>query len=233
MNSITNYIVSVKNEFEDKIKEENDKIKLLEEKIEELMKFKEEYEKVKKEEIKKENRFFPNSNIINFEDENIILNWLENFKPVRFTKLFDSKEKGDSIITFCHLCKNKYPLIVFIKTENGYRFGWFTSSTFPSNSYNTSTYYSSDYSAFLFSIDKKEKYDIKESKHVFYYQYDNSTQSNYVDSYLNNKFILYNNIEIYDNFSMHCENMISLSNYNGGDSYFIVDNFEAFQLKNK
>ena len=124
------------------------------------MKFKEEYEKVKKEEIKKENRFFPNSNIINFEDENMILNWLEKFKPVRFTKLFDSKEKGDSIITFCHLCKNKYPLIVFIKTVNGYRFGWFTSCNFPSNSYN-STYYSEDKNAFLFLLTIKKNMILK------------------------------------------------------------------------
>ena len=115
MNSITNYIVSVKNELEEKIKEDKDKIKLLEEKIDELMNFKKEYEIVKKEEIKKENRFFPNSNIINFEDENMILNWFEK-KPVKFTKLFDSKEKGDCINTFYNLCKLKHPLIVFIKT---------------------------------------------------------------------------------------------------------------------
>ena len=227
MNSITNYIVSVKNELEDKIKEENDKIKLLEEKIDELMKFKEEYEKVKKEEIKIENRFFPNSNIIKFEDENMILNWFEN-KPVRFTKLYDSKEKGDSIKTFYNLCKYKSPYIAFIKTVNGNRFGWFTSCNFPSNScnsYNSSTYYSKDKNAFYFSIDKKEKYDNINSEQESYFHYSELKQETSYQSYY---FQFCGRIEIYDNFSMHCNN----KNYNGdeSDNYFIVENFEAYQL---
>ncbi len=227
MNSITNYIVSVKNELEDKIKEENDKIKLLEEKIDELMKFKEEYEKVKKEEIKIENRFFPNSNIIKFEDENMILNWFEN-KPVRFSKLYDSKEKGDSIKTFYNLCQYKSPLIVFIKTVNGNRFGWFTSCNFPSNSYNSydsSKYYSKDNNAFHFSIDKKEKYDNISSEQVLCFHY--SVKKNEF-SYQNEYFQFCGGIEIYDNFSMHCNNR----NFKGDESdyYFIVENFEAYQL---
>ena len=227
MNSITNYIVSVKNELEDKIKEENDKIKLLEEKIDELMKFKEEYEKVKKEEIKIENRFFPNSNIIKFEDENMILNWFEN-KPVKFSKLYDSKEKGDSIKTFYNLCKYKSPLIVFIKTVNGNRFGWFTSCNFPSNSYNSynsSIYYSGDKNAFHFSIDKKEKYDNIDSEQVLYFYY---SESKHETSYQSYYFQFCGRIEIYDNFSMHCNN----KNYNldESDNYFIVENFEAYQL---
>ena len=218
MNSITNYIVSVKNELEDKIKEENDKIKLLEEKIDELMKFKEEYEKVKKEEIKIENRFFPNSNIIKFEDENMILNWFEN-KPVRFTKLYDSKEKGDSIKTFYNLCKYKSPLIVFIKTVNGNRFGWFTSCNFPSNSY-----YSKDENAFYFSIDKKEKYDNINSEQLYFHDSELKHETSYQSYY----FQFGGQIEIYDNFSMHCNN--KNSNGDESDNYFIVENFEAYQL---
>ena len=134
MSSITNYIVTVKNELEEKIKEENQKVKLLEEKIklfeDELMNIKKDYEKAKIEEIEKENRYFLNSNIIKFEDENMIMNWFDK-KPIRFSKLFDSKERGDNIKIFYDLCKRIYPLIVFIKTLNGYRFGWYTSVNFP------------------------------------------------------------------------------------------------------
>jgi hypothetical protein len=180
MSSITNYIVTVKNELEEKIKEENQKVKLLEEKIklfeDELMNIKKDYEKAKIEEIEKENRYFLNSNIIKFEDENMIMNWFDK-KPIRFSKLFDSKERGDNINIFYNLCKLISPLIVFIKTLNGYRFGWFTNEQFPQNNYNFNNYnYINDNKAFIFSIDKKEKYDNKNKEKTLYYYYNNNSK---------------------------------------------------------
>ena len=46
-------------------------------------------------------------------------------------------------------------------------------------------------------------------------------------SYKNNYFS-FNNIHIYDNFSIHCNNRNSKGD--GSDIYFIVENFEAYQL---
>ena len=242
MSSITNYIVTVKNELEEKIKEENQKVKLLEEnikllekKVDELMSIKKDYEKAKIEEIKKENRYFSNSNIIKFEDENMIMNWFDK-KPIRFSKLFDSKERGDNIKIFYDLCKHKPPLIVFIKTLNGYRFGWFTGVEFPNNDckssfYDSQYYYVSDKKAFIFSVDKKEKYDDKEYGSSLHYYYDNKyNNDDYGYSYPRYfEFSSPKSIKIYDKCTMHCKNSVS-SDINGGQNYFIAESYEAYQL---
>ena len=52
------------------------------------MKFKKDYEMAKKEEIKEEKRYFFNSNIIKYEDENMIINWFDK-KPEKFSKLLE------------------------------------------------------------------------------------------------------------------------------------------------
>ena len=240
MKSISNYIINVKNEL-------NEKIKKLEEKVEELMKFKKDYEIIKKEEIKQENRYFSNSNIVKFEDENMIINWFEK-KPLKFCKLFDSKEKGDSIQTFYNLCQYKPRLIILIKTLNGYRFGGFTSVNLPERSYTSSIshnttyhhYYGQDKKSFIFSIDKKEKYDIDNDKNYYqyatYYYFDSGNNEN-------NRFQFgQRDIIIYDNFTMKSKNQVSYSGtykinninqINGGESYFIVESFEAYQLEYK
>ena len=238
MKSISNYIINVKNELIEKIKEGNEKIKQLEEKVEELMKFKKDYEIIKKEEINQENRYFSNSNIVKFEDENMIINWFEK-KPLKFWKLFDSKENGDSIQTFYNLCQYKPPLIIFIKTLNGYRFGGFTSVNLPNRSYSNKYCYGQDNKSFIFSIDKKEKYDIDNDKN--YYQY---ATYYYFDSGNNedNRFQFgQGDIFIYDNFTMKSKNQVSGRTYkinninqiNGGERYFIVESFEAYQLEYK
>ena len=238
MKSISNYIINVKNELIEKIKERKEKIKQLEEKVEELMKFKKDYEIIKKEEINQENRYFSNSNIVKFEDENMIINWFEK-KPLKFWKLFDSKENGDSIQTFYNLCQYKPPLIIFIKTLNGYRFGGFTSVNLPNRSYSNKYCYGQDNKSFIFSIDKKEKYDIDNDKN--YYQY---ATYYYFDSGNNedNRFQFgQGDIFIYDNFTMKSKNQVSGRTYkinninqiNGGERYFIVESFEAYQLEYK
>ena len=243
MESITNYIVTVKNELNEKIKEGNqkiilleEKIKLLEEEVEELMKFKKNYEITNKEEIKIENRFFSSSNIIKYEDENMIINWFDN-KPIRFCKLFDSKEKGDNIQTFYNICQNIHRLIIFIKTLNGYRFGGYI-SFFPPITYksNYSNYnYLSDNKAFVFSIDKKEKFDINNSSKAAFYYYDNSKDGNNYFKFGDGAIV------ICDGCTMHSKNYAGddgiynnfTNKINGGESYFIVESFEIYQLECK
>ena len=193
------------------------------------MSIKKDYEKAKIEEIEKENRYFLNSNIIKFEDENMIMNWFDK-KPIRFSKLFDSKERGDNIKIFYDLCKHKPPLIVFIKTLNGYRFGWYTSVNFPIIKYGGS-HDVKDNKAFIFSIDKKEKYDDKEYGSSLHYYYDNKyNNDDYGDSYPRYfEFSRPKSIKIYDKCTMHCENSVS-SDINGGQGKFIVESYEAYQL---
>ena len=93
------------------------KFETLENQIKELISIKVEYEKLKKLEIKKENRYFKDSNIIKLE-EDIIYNWFER-KPNRFINLLDSKIDGDTTNAFAYKCSNKCPIIVFVKAING------------------------------------------------------------------------------------------------------------------
>ena len=228
MTSISKYIASIKNEYDKKIK-------IMEEKIDELMKFKKDYEIAKKEEIKEEKRYFFNSNIIKYEDENMIINWFDK-KPEKFSKLFDSKEKGDNIQTFYNLCKNMRRLIIFIKTLSGYRFGGFTSYSIPPNAYSNkyNDGFCQDKTAFVFSIDKKQKYNIKDEKYAirYYYDYNNGGERYFQFGCTC--------IRICDNCTMNSDNVVNSSTFdncnneiNGKDNNFIVDSFEVYQIKYK
>lgn len=109
---------------------------------------------------------FKNSSIVKSEDVDLILSWFDK-KPIKFNLLLDSKIDGDSNLTFKEKCFNKSPTMVFIKTTDNLRFGGFTSVTWPENDNKK------DEKSFLFSLDKKKKYKIKESQNedaIYYYQ---------------------------------------------------------------
>ena len=220
MDTIIPYIISLRDKVDNLEKQLKEKTNALEEKINELMSIKVEYEKLKKEEIKKENRYFKNSNIIKLEEENIILNWFER-KPIRFIKLLDSKIDGDSTSAFINKCANKCPTILFVKTTNGYRFGGYTTKLW------TKSNYVNDDKCFVFSLDKKEKYNITNSQNATYYDdksfffgsatvrlYNNCTsnQNNYVDN---------------GSFSTVPQNY----GINGGEYNFTVSCYEIYQLE--
>ena len=205
-----NIIVELKNKYEK-----------MEGQINELISIKNEYEKLKKLEIKKENRYFKDSNIIKLEDENIIYNWFER-KPIKFIKLLDSKIDGDSTNAFTNKCSKKCPTIIFVKTTNGYRFGGFTTVIWTHDSYEK------DNKAFLFSLDRKEKYNI--------------TDENYANKLLDGGSFWFGSaaLRIYNNCTSNKSNYISNysfetvpQNYgmNGGEQYFTVSSCEVYQLE--
>ena len=157
VNNLINYIATLN----EKISSVENKNKELEKQIKELMSIKEEYKKLKQKEIEKENRYFKDSSIIKLEDENTIINWLEK-KPEKFIKLLDSKIDGDSTNAFENKCAKKCPIMVFVKTTNGYRIGGFTTIIWTNGSNGK------DNKAFLFSLDKKEKYKITNENYANY-----------------------------------------------------------------
>ena len=189
--------------------------------INELMSIKNEYEKLKKLEIKKENRYFKDSNIVKLEDENIIYNWFER-KPIKFIKLLDSKIDGDSTNAFTDKCSKKCPTIVFVKTTNGYRFGGFTTIVWTNGSYGK------DNKAFLFSLDRKEKYNIT-----------NESSANYLDN--ENSFWFGSAaLRIYNNCTSNKSNYVANHSFetvpknngmNGGEGTFTVSSYEVYQLE--
>ena len=216
VNNLINYIATLN----DRITSVENKNKELEKQIKELMSIKEEYKKLKQKEIEKENRYFKDSSIIKLEDENTIINWLEK-KPEKFVKLLDSKIDGDSTNAFENKCAKKCPTMVFVKTTNGYRIGGFTTIIWTNGSYGK------DNKAFLFSLDKKEKY-----------KNTNENYANYLSSGSNFCFggaalILYNNCTSNKSNQVANNSFDVPTNYEfiGGDNYFTVSSYEVYQIE--
>ena len=223
VNNLINYISSLNDRItsvENKNKELENKNKEFEKQIKELMSIKEEYNKLKQKEIVNDNRFFKESNIIKLEDENTIIGWLEK-KPAKFIKLLDSKIDGDSTNAFQNKCAKKCPTMVFVKTTNGYRIGGFTTILW------TDGTYGKDNKAFLFSLDKKEKYKITNENYANYL-------SNGSSFYFGNAALrLYNNCTSNKN-NYACNNRFDVpTNYDfiGGDNHFTVSSYEVYQIE--
>lgn len=184
------------------------------------MSIKVEYEQLKKKEIQKENRLFKNSNIIKLEDEDMIINWFDK-KPVNFKLLLDSKIHGDSTSTFINNCAKKCPTIVFVKTTNGCRFGGFTSVLWSYNGY------ANDKKSFLFSLDKKKKYDINKPECAnFYY-------NTYFYFGGGADLCIYNNCTSNNSNQLGRHSFSTPENYeiNDGQQYFVVSSYEVYQLE--
>ena len=141
----------LKNEFNTKINELEKEIKEIKEK---LLPLKEEKDKEEKE------NNFPNSKIIkNIEDKQLILNWIRPNVKIKLTLLYQVSQDGDRISTFYSKVSNKSPTLILVKTNAGFKFGGYTTNTWT----NTNGY-KKDELAFLFSIDKKKKYQINKDK---------------------------------------------------------------------
>jgi hypothetical protein len=214
VNGLVEYMSSLNN----RVTTLENKNKELEKQVKELMSIKEEYEKLKKQEIQKENRYFKDSSIVKLEDENTIISWFEK-KPTKFNKLLDSKIDGDSTNAFENKCAKKCPTMVFVKTTNGYRFGGFTTILW------TKGGYGKDNKAFLFSLDRKEKYNI--------------TNENYANRFDSGSFN-FGALCIYTNCTSHRSNFVSNGGFetvpqnfaiNGGENNFTVSSYEVYQVE--
>ena len=172
--------------------------------------------------FEKESYFLKKSNIIKSEEEKLISSWLDK-KPTQFTLLLDSKIDGDLTSTFENKCANKYPTIVFIKSTDGYRFGGFTSRKW---GINNNAY---DDKCFIFSLDLKEKYPIKES------QYGTFIRPNNWLSFGNGS-----TLYIYNNCTSRNDNHSGISYFNfpkgkseinGNNPNFTVSSYEVYEIK--
>ena len=210
VDGLTNYMSSL-----------NERVTSLEKQVKELMSIKDEYEKLKQLEIKNKNRYFKDSSIVKLEDEDTIMTWFEK-KPSQFNKLLDSKIDGDSTNAFENKCAKKCPTMVFVKTTNGYRFGGFTTVLWTNGSYGK------DNKAFLFSLDRKEKYNIT-----------NENCANYLESggdfYFGSAALC-----IYNNCTSNKSNFVATNSYttvpannaiNGGEQNFTVSSYEVYQIE--
>ena len=211
VDGLTNYMSSL-----------NERVTSLEKQVKELMSIKDEYEKLKQLEIKNKNRYFKDSSIVKLEDEDTIMTWFEK-KPSQFNKLLDSKIDGDSTNAFENKCAKKCPTMVFVKTTNGYRFGGFTTVLWNNQGYGK------DNKAFLFSLDRKEKYNIT-----------NENNANYLNSGSFFQFGGGADLRLYNNCTSNKSNYVSNysfttvpANYaiNGGEQNFQVSSYEVYQIE--
>ena len=206
--------------YEKQNEEINKKIEILQNQINELKSVK---KKVNTKNNLFQNNIFENSSIIKEDDVNLILSWFDE-KPKNFKLLLDSKIDGDLNSTFYEKCKNKYPTIVFVKTTKNLRFGGFTSVSWPEHNEKK------DDKSFIFSLDKKMKYNIKKYQNATYY-------------FNNISFCFGSGCDLFilDKCTSKKDNQVGNGSYdlpskfelNDGEQYFQVSSYEVYQIEYK
>ena len=103
-----------------------------------------------------------NSDIIKNNEIQMISNWIKQNSNLKFKLLYKVSRDGDRISTFTEKVKGKYPTLIIIQSKSGFKFGGYTSVEWDMTGSYT---YKKDNSAFIFSIDKKKKYKLKDEQH--------------------------------------------------------------------
>ena len=212
-----NSIIACVNSLTQKVQNLENKVNILENKVNELIKEKE--EKKKKElygQISK-------SSVINKDEIDLFMNWFDK-KPTKIKLLLDSKIDGDSTQTFYNKCSNKFPTVVFVKTTKGRRFGGYCSIGWE----NANGNWKKDINNFIFSLDKKKKYKIKQPK------YGIQTSSDYFAFGNGLDFCIYNNCTS-NNSNFNYNNGVSYETTEkyelNGEYYFTVSSYEVYQIE--
>ena len=94
----------------------------------------------------------------NNEDRIMLNNWIRPDTKIKFKLLYKVSRDGDRISTFAEKVKGKSPTLILIKTKTGYKFGGYTTVEWNM----TGNYaYKRDENAFIFSINNKKKFSVK------------------------------------------------------------------------
>ena len=152
VNYLKNENMELKNENVE-LKKEINELKLKIQEINEIIKPIQE-EKLRIENIIQKN-FLESKIISENHEKELILKWINPKSNIKLTLLFQSSRDGDRISTFYNKVSNKSSILIIIKSNYGYRFGGYTTLNFQ----NTNGNYKKDEKAFIFSIDKKKKYN--------------------------------------------------------------------------
>ena len=221
LNEESNKIIK---KLEEEKKESNNKIKQLENEINE---FKEKLLPLNEEKMNEEDfDSFKESKILkNINEKIMISNFIKINSKIKFTLLYQVSRDGDRISTFFNKVKDKFPTLIIIKSKSGFKFGGYTSIP-----WDQTGKYKSDELAFIFSLDKKKKYTIKnnETKYAIYgysYRfafgsgfdfsvYDHCTKKN--DNYCN---------------TPYSYNTNQKSELTGGQYNYVVDDLEVYHVE--
>ena len=214
ISSLNSYVIQLNEKYENLDK----RVKYLEKKIEEICSVKQQSQT--KEKSAEPSEMFCNSSIVKNDEIDLICSWMEKM-PKKFKLLLDSRFDNDLTSTFYNKCNQKYPTIIFVKSNDGYRFGGYTSIFWPKDGYKN------DIKSFLFSLDFKKKYNCIKNDWAIYHE-------------PNEYFSFGNNIYIYNNCTKNSSNYIGTpfsydipKNYelNGGKNDFIVESYEVYKIE--
>lgn len=144
-------------------KEENkalmDSFKTTQDNLEKRVKNLENHTKLNEIQNKEENKNnideFNDSDILNNEDKNTIKKWFNPDNNKRVKLLYKAKRDGDTAEEFYNKCENKGPTITIVLSTDGNRFGGYTSLSWKKPNF---FQYYPDEKAFIFSLNKGEKY---------------------------------------------------------------------------
>ena len=214
INSIITYVTSLN----EKMQKLENKVNLLENKLNEIIKEKE--EKKKKKELYEKYQI-NKSSVINKEEIDLFMNWLDQ-KPKKMKLLLDSKIDGDLTQTFYNKCGGKFPTVVFVKTTKGKRFGGYCSI-----GWENKECFMKDINSFIFSLDKKKKYKIKNPDYAI------QTHSEYFAFGGGCDFYIYDKCTSFTN---NCNNNTgtyeTTEKYElNGEEYFTVSSYEVYQIE--
>ena len=87
----------------------------------------------------------------------MVCNWIKQNTKFKFNLLYKVSRDIDRIPTFAEKVKGKASTLILIKSKDGYKFGWYTTVEWDMIGYT----YKEDKLAFIFSINNKQKFNLK------------------------------------------------------------------------
>ena len=224
INSIITYVTSLN----EKVQKLENKVNLLENKLNEIYVYKDYIEKKKKKEEEEEEEQkklydkINKSSVINKEEIDLFMNWLDQ-KPKKIKLLLDSKIDGDLTQTFYNKCGGKFPTVVFVKTTKGKRFGGYCSIGWEDKNGG----FMKDINNFIFSLDKKKKYKIKNPDKAL------QTHSSYFAFGGGSDFYIYDKCTSYIyNYNHNTGTYETTEEYElNGEYSFTVSSYEVYQIE--
>ena len=171
---------------------------------------------------KSENRI-KNSVILKDDEDVMIKNWINNNKPLSFDLIYKATRDGDDVKDFHKLCDEISPSLTIVRAKNGNRFGGYTSCALTKNSSDQAI---NDPSAFVFSIDKKYKFNTNNPSYAI--RSITSRGPCFGDNcpfYIGNKFLTNNSSYSNPSNDYNCPPYVLT-----GAKYFIVDELEVYKV---
>ena len=178
--------------------------------------------------IKSESLIIRDMKDLDFIIKKINLMYVEHDKKFQNMNLiYSASEDGDACTIFHSMCDGISPLLIFIKTNRGIRFGGFTSVPYEC----TTTYKGKvDDMAFIFSLDQKKVYEVeKGAKAICCYK--NYGPVFYGYEYCN-IYLIGNFLNVEGNVAKKGDRFNTTEDYeiNAGEKKFMAEEVEVFQV---